>query len=324
MKVRVYKPFREQKDKKKVIRQVFAYLYVLSTVPYLILFFKRIKNLMLISAKKKYKHEVSLCMIFKNEAHYLYEWLVYHQLIGVDHIYLYNNNSDDRYLEIVTPFINAGFVTLRQWPKDFAQREAYEDCYERTKNETHWLGFIDADEFVNLQSYDNVSTFLNNYKNYPSVLLNWKMFGTSGRLYKNSEFVIESFTSCWPYLSNVGKSFINNDFTNFKIDIHYCISTLFYFPIFPVSTSKIFTPFMISVFSSIFPNGNLAYINHYWSKDYEHYLYKDNIKGDAMDSQNIQTRRRKGRFEYHELQNYDRDYSIQRWLIFMKLFQNNQ
>lgn len=52
MKVRVYKPFREQKDKKKVIRQVFAYLYVLSTVPYLILFFKRIKNLMLISAKK--------------------------------------------------------------------------------------------------------------------------------------------------------------------------------------------------------------------------------------------------------------------------------
>lgn len=157
----------------------------------------------------------------KNEAHYLYEWLVYHQLIGVDHIYLYNNNSDDRYLEIVTPFINAGFVTLRQWPKDFAQREAYEDCYERTKNETHWLGFIDADEFVNLQSYDNVSTFLNNYKNYPSVLLNWKMFGTSGRLYKNREFVIESFTSCWPYLSNVGKSFINNDFTNFKIDIHY-------------------------------------------------------------------------------------------------------
>lgn len=52
MKVRVYKPFREQKDKKKVIRQVFAYLYVLSTVPYLILFFKRINNLMLISAKK--------------------------------------------------------------------------------------------------------------------------------------------------------------------------------------------------------------------------------------------------------------------------------
>ena len=134
---------------------------------------------------KKYKHEVSLCMIFKNEAHYLYEWLVYHQLIGVDHIYLYNNNSDDRYLEIVTPFINAGFVTLRQWPKDFAQREAYEDCYERTKNETHWLGFIDADEFVNLQSYDNVSTFLNNYKNYPSVLLNWKMFGTSVKRQKS-------------------------------------------------------------------------------------------------------------------------------------------
>jgi len=42
--------------------------------------------------KRKMKYRISLCLIFKNEAPFLKEWLDYHLSIGIDHFYLYNNN----------------------------------------------------------------------------------------------------------------------------------------------------------------------------------------------------------------------------------------
>ena len=47
------------------------------------------------------KYQISLCLIFKNEAPFLKEWLDYHLTVGVDHFYLYNNNSDDDFKKIV-------------------------------------------------------------------------------------------------------------------------------------------------------------------------------------------------------------------------------
>ena len=55
--------------------------------------------------KRKMKYQVSLCLIFKNEAPFLKEWLDYHLTIGVSHFYLYNNNSDDNYLDVIKPYI---------------------------------------------------------------------------------------------------------------------------------------------------------------------------------------------------------------------------
>ncbi|WP_369598480.1 glycosyltransferase family 2 protein, partial [uncultured Muribaculum sp.] len=49
------------------------------------------------STKHEFRHKVSLCLIFKDEEPYLKEWIDYHILIGVDHFYLYNNNSSDRF-----------------------------------------------------------------------------------------------------------------------------------------------------------------------------------------------------------------------------------
>ena len=38
---------------------------------------------------KKYK--ISICGIFKNESCFLKEWIEYHEILGVEHFYLYNN-----------------------------------------------------------------------------------------------------------------------------------------------------------------------------------------------------------------------------------------
>ena len=39
------------------------------------------------------KYHIGICSIFKNEAPFLKEFIVYHKMIGVDHFYLYNNNQ---------------------------------------------------------------------------------------------------------------------------------------------------------------------------------------------------------------------------------------
>ena len=60
--------------------------------------------------EKKYK--VSICAIFKNEAFYLKEWLEFNHLVGVEHFYMYNNKSEDRFEAVLEPYIKKGLVTL--------------------------------------------------------------------------------------------------------------------------------------------------------------------------------------------------------------------
>src|SRR5262245_23964419 len=70
-----------------------------------------------------HKYQLTICAIFKNEKKYLKEWIEYHRLIGVDHFYLYNNNSSDHPLELLLPYIKTGIVTVIAWPDALAQAE---------------------------------------------------------------------------------------------------------------------------------------------------------------------------------------------------------
>lgn len=56
------------------------------------------------------------------------EWIEFNHIVGVDHFFLYNNNSEDNYEEIIEPYVKKGIVTLIQWPKNQAQMECYNDC----------------------------------------------------------------------------------------------------------------------------------------------------------------------------------------------------
>ena len=161
--------------------------------------------------KRKYK--VTICAIFKNEAMYLREWIEFHRIVGVEHFYLYNNNSNDEYLRILDPYIEKGIVTLVDWPYQQAQMEAYNDCVKRFKLESHWIGFIDIDEFVVPNEMDTIYDFLKAYKYYPAVVIYWRVFGSSGKIKRDvKRLVTEDFISCWPKLDSIGKCFYNTSY----------------------------------------------------------------------------------------------------------------
>lgn len=164
------------------------------------------------AVEKKYK--VSICAIFKDEDEFLKEWLEYHLLVGIDHFFMYNNNSTDRYRDILKPYMDAGLVTLVDWAAPHAQMAAYADAIEKFAGETKWMGFIDLDEFVVPTKGDKVYPVLQPFDwKAGAVVVYWKYFGSSGLEKRDSEkLVTEQFMAAYPKYLDIGKCFYNTDF----------------------------------------------------------------------------------------------------------------
>lgn len=164
------------------------------------------------SSKRKKKYGLVFCAIFKNESLSLREWLEYHLLMGVDHFYLYNNFSDDNYLSILEPYIISGKVTLTEWPVEKGQISAYVHFLTNYKDESEWLAFIDLDEYICPLQDTSLPSWLAQFKNVPSLLVYWKIFGTSGLFHHDhTKLIVEQYTVCSNKLNVVGKVFFNTD-----------------------------------------------------------------------------------------------------------------
>lgn len=266
------------------------------------------------------KYAVSVCTIFKNEAEYLREWIEFHRIVGVDHFYLYNNNSEDDFHSILNPYIEEGVVTLVEWPHDQAQMECYANCVERFASETRWLGFIDVDEFIVPRSTEDIYSFLQPFEdNRGAVLIYWRLFGTSGYITRDiSQPVVEDFTVCWPKYCDIGKVFLN---TRFKFDAKSKRNAGLHHRLWvqdgkselpPVNIfNEVATGAISRVKSSDFP----IQINHYFTKSYDEYRQKMS-KGDVFFKMNPHTEQY---FYDHEKWCMATDYSAYRFLIKLKL-----
>jgi hypothetical protein len=135
-----------------------------------------------------YQYDVSVCCIFQNEDRFLKEWIDYHRLIGVQHFYMYDNESTDRARDVLQPYIEAGIVDYIFWDKRYhtpeewwsVQREAYMDAVGRATGSSKWLCIIDTDEFIVPVKDANLSAFLKDYDSYGGVCINWVFYGASG------------------------------------------------------------------------------------------------------------------------------------------------
>lgn len=287
---------------------------------YIQLFFYRILFLFCRVRVKEKKYKVSICAIFKNESLYLKEWLEFNHIIGIEHFYLYNNNSEDDYLTILQPYIDKGLVTLVQWPKNQAQMECYNHCIENFKGETNWLGFIDIDEFIIPCSEDNIYDILKPFeKKRGSVKIYWKMFGTSGKIKRNvSNLVTEDFTVCWPKYYIVGKCFYNTSFDfhfNSKYNKAFHHSFWANYKGLDIPPVNVFDKICISEVEKVKKGNHPVQLNHYFTKSYDEYRMK-RAKGDVFFKINPHDEEY---FYLHENENLSLDVSAYKYLIRLKL-----
>lgn len=236
-------------------------------------------------ANRTAKYKVSICVIFKDEKAYLREWITYHKIVGIEHFYMYNNFSQDDFMPILQPFIDAGEVTLIDWPHEHGQLSAYCDCVRRFAKESRWIGFIDIDEFVVPIDHDCVYEFLKKYeKNRGSVLIYWKLFGSSGKMERDrTGLVTEDFTVSWRKHTNIGKCFYN---TSYDFIPKLKKNTVFHHKMWTGFKGKALPP--VNCFGKICVDGqNTAcgnhfpiQINHYFTKSLAEYEDKKS-KGDV-------------------------------------------
>lgn len=277
---------------------------------------------------RQLKYRISLCLIFKNEAPFLKEWLDYHIAIGVDHFYLYNNNSTDCYKEILNPYICDGVVSLIEWPEPNSQFKCYKHCYDTFRGESNWISFLDADEFICPKYDNNVNDWIKRYDKYHAVNIHWLMFCTGGILkHDYTKNVIEQYYSCWEDFWKHGKTIINTrfDIGNFNTWwVHH--HTYMFRRIWGV---KILLPAVnqfgyICTIDKTWGGGKnkrknaIIQINHYFTKAWDVWsskmkttdvLYAKNPKADI------------NYFFKYEDKCKSRDYSIQRFFIRMKINQ---
>ena len=266
-----------------------------------------------VSEKPNY---ISLCTIFKNEAPFLKEWLEFHLLMGVNHFYMYNNNSTDDFMSVLKPYIDKGIVTLTEWPEVPGQLSAYKHFYSNYRHESQWVSFLDMDEFICPREAKDIPTWLQDYKQYPVIMLYWRMFGTSGKMEHDfSKPVVEQYTVCWDKYDTCGKLFWNTDY-----DIeNMSVGMMHYFNVIkdgiivpPVNVWKYFVKDNIHRIDDDEPS---IQVNHYWSKAFHNYEKKQK-KGSAAFGQSWKTF---DQFLRHEQNNISSDYVIYRFLTQLKL-----
>jgi hypothetical protein len=275
------------------------------------------KLLFFLFAKKaeSRKYEISICAIFKNEAPFLKEWLEFHLMLGIDHFYLYNNNSEDDYLDVLKPYIDCGKVTLTEWPENPGQISSYKHFYNTYREETRWVSFLDLDEFICPKLVTSLKVWIQKYAKYPVVLIYWKMFGTSGKMHHDyNKTVTEQYTVSWPKLYNVGKLFYNTqyDISDFPLGMMHEISVKFlglHIP--PINIFGKFVKYGIHRANG---KGFDIQVNHYWSKAYDAYEAKHS-RGDAAFGVSP---RNYDYFISHEVRNTSSDYTIMRFVVQLK------
>lgn len=150
--------------------------------------------------KDLFLHDLAIVSILKNEGAYLKEWLDYHLMAGVEHFYLYDNDSTDNQAEVVKPYVEAGLVDYFFLPGKAMQYAAYNDALKRFKFHCRYMVFLDGDEFIypkvgNVGILDVVDEILSKDSNAAGLAIHWQCFGSNGEVKADySRGVLERFT----------------------------------------------------------------------------------------------------------------------------------
>jgi Glycosyltransferase family 92 len=140
------------------------------------------------------KHRLSAVCAIKNEADDLLEWLHFHRLAGVDHFYLYDNESTDETQTVIQSFPWPEMITYHYVEGDFGQMRAFHHAIDSYRNSSEWCAFIDADEFLYPVEGDSIKDVLDEVDSAPAVAVHWLNFGSNGHKEKPQGLCIESFS----------------------------------------------------------------------------------------------------------------------------------
>lgn len=140
---------------------------------------------------------LAICVIIKNEAKYIEEWLEYHINLGVNKFLIYDNESQDNIRNVLQSYISEGVVEYKIWPGEKVQLSAYNDAIACHRHDIGYIGFIDADEFLMPVQGGRLPEIVEDIfclnPRGGAVGVNWRMYGSSGHLTEPEGLRIENY-----------------------------------------------------------------------------------------------------------------------------------
>ncbi len=170
-----------------------------------------------------FPHKLAVCAIFRDEGPYLREWIEFHRLMGVEHFFLYDNDSRDGGAAELAPYIEQGLVTLCAVARQQKQRHAYVHCIASFREAARWIAFIDLDEFLFSPTGASLPAVLEHFEAASAVAVNWCTFGPSGHEQRPDDLVTASYDRGLPtqhLINRHVKSVVNPRETRGFLNVH--------------------------------------------------------------------------------------------------------
>ena len=223
----------------------------------------------------EFRYYCSLCLIIRDENEYLAEWLRWHLDVGVEHFYIYDHGSKQPVLEFVDGLGReiAEKVTVIDWSgkhKD-AQPDAYNDCLNKFRGESRWIGFVDTDEQIEVKTGQSLPELLKGYERYAGLFSIWVTYGANGQEKQTKGLLRERFTEVSHgdrWAENVGKLIAQPMYMTDMV-IHNG-KAADGFEVVNEEQRKIYN---YSLFAE-YPTRNKICVNHYYTKSYEEWMSK--------------------------------------------------
>ena len=160
--------------------------------------------------------KVFLCAIGKYENQYIKEWIDYYKKLGINKIYLFDNNIEngEDFRDVIAEEIDSGYVILKnvRGLHGPIQLPLYTMCYNEFKFEYDWFLFFDIDEFLTLPAGISLKSLLADdiYADYNMIHVNWLVYGDCGLVYNDGRPCLERFVEPLPLDKRTTYNFPDN------------------------------------------------------------------------------------------------------------------
>jgi hypothetical protein len=150
------------------------------------------------------------------------EWTIHHINLGFTTIYIYDHKSINLISEILDGLKNV--IINRIDIDDISKIQLIKNAVQYSKeNDYDWMLYLDADEFLALPLYKNIDHFIDNYKEFDQICINWVYFGSNFLTNRPSDTILESYIRSTGCLDKHIKCFVRPKNIINIVNPHYYI-----------------------------------------------------------------------------------------------------
>jgi len=257
---------------------------------------------------------LSVCCIIKNES-YLEEFIVYYNIVGVEHFYIYDNNSDNPIKNRLNNFYFNRICTIIDFPGEGKQFPAYQHCLKNYGNQTKWMAIIDGDEYIVPKQDWSIRDLLNRNEHAQAIGINWVIFGSN--FYENIQqgYLVDKYRYCEDGQNPHIKSIFQPHFVTSVSHPHFV----------NIMDNSKYIDSKGNIISGPFNDNytiDLIQINHYHYRSVEDYIKKHN-RGNADSAQRVHIHNNHHALCNDKIDNYLPDKYLENIKYYFKLIATN-